>query len=102
VIVAPLSACALPAAADYGHDPKQPVNAGALAPVHLIQRRTYDPSGAGRGGPALLLLVKPGGPCDEPPECLLGDREAAWRHAVAEKIEPALDPPDEGLVGVRR
>jgi hypothetical protein len=74
-----------------------PPSRGTPVAAHPIQRRTYDP----RGGLPLtggsLLLAKPGDPYDEPPKRLLGDREAARRHAVTKKIKAALHAPDEGL-----
>ncbi len=45
-----------------------------------------------------LLLVKLEGTCNEPG--LLGDREPCRAEVIAQKVKPALDPTDEGLVGM--
>ncbi len=56
------------------------------------------PEPGGGLGLARLLLVKLEGTCNEPG--LLGDREPCRAEVIAQKVKPALDPTDEGLVGM--
>lgn len=49
---------------------------------------------------SLLLLIRPDRPCNESLHGRTGDRQPRWTEVVAEKIEAALDSPDERFVGM--